>query len=190
MTGRTQWHRACDDRDPRFDGVFFVAITSTRIYCRPVCPSRRARPEHRRFFATPSAAERAGFRACLRCRPDLAPGHAPSDAVHHLAREAARRIEAGRLDGRRLSALAVELRVSERHLRRALQRDLGVSPQRLALSLRLARASALLTNSTAPIVQVALDAGFRSLRRFNAAFRDRYGVTPSAARRAATRTSP
>lgn len=182
MIDQALCHRACDERDVRFDGVFFVAITSTRIYCRPVCPSRRARPEHRRFFATRAAAERAGFRPCLRCRPDLAPGHAPADAVSHLAREAARRIEAGRLDGRRLGALAGELRVSERHLRRSFRREYGVSPQRLALSLRLARARALLASSSSPIVQVALEAGFGSLRRFNAAFRDRYGVTPTAVR--------
>jgi AraC family transcriptional regulator of adaptative response / DNA-3-methyladenine glycosylase II len=194
MIDQAVCHRACDERDLHFDGVFFVAITSTRIYCRPVCPSRRARPEHRRFFPTPAAAERAGFRACLRCRPDLAPGHSPADAVSHLAREAARRIEAGRLDVSRLPALARELQVSERHLRRALQRDFGISPQRLAVSIRLVRARALLTSSTSPIVQVALESGFRSLRRFNDAFRDRYGVTPTQVRAAGRsdshRTSP
>lgn len=183
MTDHPAWHRACDERDPRFDGVFFVAITSTRIYCRPVCPSRRARPEHRRFFPTPSAAERAGYRPCLRCRPELMPGHAPVDAVSRLARNAAHLIEAGQLDARRLPALARELRVSERHLRRAVRRDLGVSPLQLATALRLARARRLLAASTSPIIQVAFDAGFRSLRRFNAAFRERYGVTPTELRR-------
>jgi AraC family transcriptional regulator, regulatory protein of adaptative response / DNA-3-methyladenine glycosylase II len=183
MNSAAAWHRACDERDARFDGVFFVAITSTRIYCRPVCPSRRARPEHRRFFTTRMAAECAGFRACLRCRPDLMSGHAPVDALARLARVAAAQIAAGRLDDKSVPALAADLGVSDRHLRRAVHRNFGASPRDLAISRRLVRARQLLAGSTTPITQVAYDAGFRSLRRFNAVFRERYGVTPSELRR-------
>ncbi|MEO8032111.1 MAG: Ada metal-binding domain-containing protein, partial [Gemmatimonadota bacterium] len=83
------WHHAVDSRDPAYDGVFFVGITSTRIYCRPICPSRAARPERRRFFRSRDAAEQSGFRACRRCRPELARGQTPLDAVPRLARKAA-----------------------------------------------------------------------------------------------------
>src|SRR5262245_6033617 len=107
------WHRACDYRDPQFDGVFYVGITSTHIYCRPVCPSRRARPERRRFFLSGAAAEAAGFRACRRCRPDLARGKAPVDAIVRLARTAASRIGDGALNGRAIGDLAAELGVSD-----------------------------------------------------------------------------
>jgi AraC family transcriptional regulator of adaptative response / DNA-3-methyladenine glycosylase II len=95
----TAWHRATDRRDPRFDGVFFVGIASTYIYCRPVCPSRRANRENRRFFASAADAQRSGFRPCLRCRPDLAPDKSPIDAVTRLARAVARRIADGALNG-------------------------------------------------------------------------------------------
>src|SRR4051812_28528254 len=121
-------HRAVDSRDPSFDGVFFVAITSTRIYCRPVCPSRIARRENRRFFQSRDAAEDAGYRACRRCRPELSRGETPLDAVPRLAREAAEKISAGALNGKPVTALARELGMSERHLRRALEREIGASP--------------------------------------------------------------
>src|SRR5690242_4358657 len=120
--------RALDARDPRFDGIFFVGITTTRIYCRPVCPARVSYHDRRRFFDTAASAERAGFRPCLRCRPELAPGRALCDAVPNLARVAAHRIGAGALNGRGVAQLAGELGVSDRHLRRVLERELGVSP--------------------------------------------------------------
>src|SRR5690606_9486942 len=124
--------RIVEARDPRYDGVFFVAITTTRVYCRPVCPARVVHRERRRFFASAAAAEHAGYRPCLRCRPELAPGRALCDAVSRLASAAAHRIAAGALNGRSVVALARELCVSERHLRRALERELGVSPVELA----------------------------------------------------------
>src|SRR5262245_23418997 len=129
--------RALDARDPRFDGLFYVGITTTGIYCRPVCPARVSHTERRRFFDSAAAAERAGFRPCLRCRPELAPGRAVIDAVSRLASAAARRIAAGALNGRSVARLAAELGVSERHLRRALERELGVSPLELARTHRL-----------------------------------------------------
>ncbi len=176
-------HRAVDARDARFDGLFFVAIVTTRIYCRPICPSRRADPDNRRFFSSAAVAERAGFRPCLRCRPELAPGGAAADAVPRLAHTAAQRIAAGALNGRRVADLAAELRVSERHLRRALQREMGVSPVELAQTHRLRHAKRLLAETALPVIDVAFASGFDSLRRFNVAFHDRYGMSPSALRR-------
>src|SRR5688572_9788163 len=129
--------RAVDAHDPRFDGLFFVGVTSTRIYCRPVCPSRRAASTNRRFFPSAPAAERAGFRPCLRCRPELAPGRAPVDAMPRLAQAAAQRIAAGALNGQGIDMLARDLGVSGRQLRRAMQSELGVSPIELAQTHRL-----------------------------------------------------
>lgn len=177
------WHGACDSRDPHFDGVFFVAITSTRIYCRPICPSRLARRDRRRFFLSAKAAEAAGFRACLRCRPELARGNAPVDAVARLARRAADRIAEGALNGSSVRALATQLGVSERQLRRAVERVFGVPPRELAQSQRLTSATRLLTSTAVPVTQIAYTSGFQSLRRFNAAFREQYGMTPSVVRR-------
>jgi len=179
--------RALDARDPRFDGVFFVGITSTGIYCRSICPARVSYPERRRFFPSAAAAERAGYRPCLRCRPELAPGRAPCDAVSRLARAAAGRIAAGALNGRGVADLAGELGVSERHLRRVLEREMGVSPIELALTYRLLFARRLLANTRLSVTRIAYTSGFQSLRRFNAAYRERYRSSPSEVRRPAAR---
>jgi AraC family transcriptional regulator of adaptative response / DNA-3-methyladenine glycosylase II len=178
------WHRACDRRDPHFDGIFLVGITSTHIYCRPVCPSRAARQENRRFFAAAADAERSGFRACLRCRPDLAPGRSPIDALARLARAASKRIAEGALNGSSITVLARQLGVSPRHLRRAVEREFGVPPRVLAEASRLASARRLLIETEMPVTQVAYTSGFQSLRRFNAAFRACYQATPTTLRRA------
>jgi len=178
--------RALDTRDARFDGLLFVGIVTTGIYCRPICPSRRAKPDHRRFFNSAAAAERAGFRPCLRCRPELAPGRALVDAVSRLAHTAAQRIAAGALDGRSVADLAAELGVSERHLRRALRRELGVSPLELAQTHRLLLAKRLLAETALSVIDVAFASGFESLRRFNVAFHERYGMSPSTLRRGAS----
>jgi AraC family transcriptional regulator of adaptative response / DNA-3-methyladenine glycosylase II len=183
----TTWHDAVDRRDASFDGVFFVAITSTRIYCRPVCPSRLARRENRRFFASRAAAEESGFRACRRCRPELAPGESPLDAVPRLAQKAAEHISSGALNGRSVKSLATELGMSERHLRRALDREIGASPFTLALEHRLRAATRLLVETRFPITQVAYASGFQSLRRFNAAFRQHFQMSPSQWRQRAPR---
>lgn len=181
------WHQAVDSRDPSFDGVFFVAITSTRIYCRPVCPSRPARPENRRFFASRAAAEASGFRACLRCRPELQSGETPLEAVPRLAQRAVARISRGALNGRSVKALALTLGMSDRHLRRAVVRELGASPFSLALAQRLRAATGLLAEGRLSITQVAYASGFQSLRRFNAAFRQRFEMSPTEWRRRAPR---
>ncbi len=173
-------YRALAARDARFDGVFFVGVTTTRIYCRPICPARTPGPERCRFFPSAAAAEQVGFRPCLRCRPELAPGRAPVDATRLLALGAAARIEAGALDnGEGLETLAAECGVSSRQLRRAVRRELGVSPAQLAQTHRLLLAKQLLTETRLPMIQVAFASGFASVRRFNALFRSRYRLTPS-----------
>ncbi len=170
--------RALEARDARFDGVFFVGIRSTGIYCRPICPARATLRKNRRYFSSAAAAERSGFRPCLRCRPELAPGFARIDAVPRLADAAARRIAAGALNGGNLESLARTLGVSSRQLRRAMQQELGISPVELAQTHRLLLAKQLLTDSTLPMSQVAYASGFQSLRRFNALFRERYRLNP------------
>src|SRR5437867_5733549 len=180
---RDAYQLAVDARDPRFDGVFFVGITTTRVYCRPMCKSRLAYDRHRRFFNSAASAERAGFRPCLRCRPELAPGRALCDAVPQLAQMAAHRIAAGALNGSGVAALAHELGVSERHLRRALEREIGVSPLELAQTHRLLFAKRLLADTSLPVTRIAFASGFQSLRRFNSVFRERYRMSPGALRR-------
>ncbi len=175
--------RALGARDARFDGLFFVGITSTGVYCRPVCPARVSYPDRRRFFESPAAAESAGFRPCLRCRPELAPGRALVDAVPRLAHVAARRIAAGALNNRSVRQLAEDLGVSERHLRRALEREAGVSPLELAQTHRLLLAKRLLVDTSLSVTRVAYASGFQSLRRFNSVFRERYRMSPTALRR-------
>lgn len=171
-------------RDPRFDGLFFTAVQTTGIYCRPICPARSPGRRNVRFFTTAAAAEREGFRPCLRCRPELSPGLAPIEINGRTARRAAARIEAGALrEGASLEDLAREMRLSSRQLRRAVQRELGVTPVQLAQTHRLLLAKQLLAETTIPMISVAEASGFNSLRRFNALFRNRYGLTPTAMRR-------
>jgi methylphosphotriester-DNA--protein-cysteine methyltransferase len=178
-------YRALAARDARFDGVFFVGVTSTGIYCRPVCPARSPRRENCRFFPHAAAAECAGFRPCLRCRPELAPGLAPVDAVGRTARLAAARIEAGALNGAGgLETLAKEFGLSSRQLRRVVRKELGASPVELAQTARLLLAKRLLAESRLPVIRVAFASGFESVRRFNALFRSHYGLTPTRVRRA------
>ena len=190
LLDRESCARALEARDARFDGVFFVGITSTGIYCRPICPARATLRKNRRFFSHAAAAERAGFRPCLRCRPELAPGLARVDAVPRLAQSAAGRIASGAMNGRGVEALAVELGVTGRQLRRALRQELGVSPVELAQTHRLLLAKHLLTDTRLPMTQVAYASGFQSLRRFNALFRSRYRLNPAALRRGGSRQQP
>src|SRR5262252_5139631 len=130
-------YRALAARDSRFDGLFFVGVTTTRIYCRPICPARTPGRARCRFFSNAALAESQGFRPCLRCRPELAPGQAPVDSIRRTARAAADRIEAGALnDGGSVEKLARDLGLSARHLRRAVRREYGVSPIELAQTRR------------------------------------------------------
>jgi AraC family transcriptional regulator of adaptative response / DNA-3-methyladenine glycosylase II len=175
-------HAAADARDRRADGRFFIGVTSTGIYCRCVCPARLTKRQNRRFFASAAAAENQGFRPCLRCRPECAPGAAPIDAADRLAHLAVKRIEAGALEERGLDALAAELGVTDRHLRRVVFRTFGASPVDLAQTHRLLTAKRLLKDTRLPMTEVAFAAGFQSLRRFNALFRERYAMAPSRVR--------
>ncbi|MBK7859191.1 MAG: DNA-3-methyladenine glycosylase 2 family protein [Archangiaceae bacterium] len=177
------FYRALVSRDSRFDGVFFVGVTTTGIYCRPVCTARTPHATRCVFFSTRTQAEAEGFRACFRCRPELAPGNAPVDAVPRLVDHAVRRIEQGALNGASVDALAAELGVTGRHLRRAMTDGLGVSPVELAQAARLQFAKRLLQDSTLPLADLAFAAGFQSVRRFNAAFRAHYGRAPSSLKR-------
>jgi AraC family transcriptional regulator of adaptative response / DNA-3-methyladenine glycosylase II len=180
-------YRALLGRDARFDGLFFVGVKTTGVYCRPVCTAKTPGRGRCRFFASAALAERAGFRPCLRCRPELAPGHAPVDCVRTTARAAAARIEAGALsDGGSLEELAASLGLSSRQLRRSVRKELGVSPVELAQTNRLLLAKRLIAETQLPLVQVAFAAGFESVRRFNALFRSHYRLTPSALRRSSS----
>lgn len=175
-------YRALRARDGRFDGVFYVGVSTTGVYCRPICPARTPGRERCTFFVHAAEAERAGFRACFRCRPEVAPGAAPVDSIPRLVRAAVASIEAGALNSGTIASLAASLGVTSRHLRRSLQAELGVSPVELAQTLRLALGKSLLHESALPLADVAFAAGFGSVRRFNAAFRARFGRPPSALR--------
>jgi AraC family transcriptional regulator of adaptative response / DNA-3-methyladenine glycosylase II len=182
-----QCYRALRAHDARFDGRFFVGVSTTGIYCRPVCPARTPRPSSCRYFPSAAAAEAGGFRPCLRCRPELAPGFAVVDANRRLAEAAARAIEDGRLDEEGLPRLAGRLGVTDRHLRRVFQQEFGVAPIEYAQTQRLLLAKRLLSDTDLPVLDVALASGFASLRRFNHLFRTRYRMTPGDLRRQAPR---
>ena len=172
-------------RDTRFDGVFFVGVTSTGIYCRPVCTARTPKAANCRFFDSAAAAEKANYRPCLRCRPELAPGSAPIDDAHRIAALIARRIDEGMLDGGGgLEQIAEKFGWSARQIRRMVQKELGVSLIELVQTRRLLLAKQLLTETALPITRVAFASGFSSLRRFNDAFSTRYGMAPTRFRRA------
>jgi AraC family transcriptional regulator, regulatory protein of adaptative response / DNA-3-methyladenine glycosylase II len=172
-------------RDARFDGRLFVGVTSTGVYCRPVCRVRTPRFENCRFFATRAQAEAAAFRPCLKCRPEIAPGLSQMDSSRNLADHAARAIEQAVHGGDDLAvpALAARLGVTDRHLRRIFQAAHGVTAIEYLTTQRLLLAKQLLTDTTQPVTTVALASGFASLRRFNAAFRQRYRLAPTQLRR-------
>jgi AraC family transcriptional regulator of adaptative response / DNA-3-methyladenine glycosylase II len=168
-------------RDARFDGRLFVGVTSTGVYCRPVCRVRTPRRENCRFFDTRAQAEAAAFRPCMKCRPEIAPGLSHTDSSRSLADMAARLVEDAVHSGQpiALPALAARLGVTDRHLRRIFQAAHGVAPLDYITTQRLLLAKQLLTDTAQPITQVALASGFGSLRRFNAAFAERYRFNPT-----------
>jgi AraC family transcriptional regulator of adaptative response / DNA-3-methyladenine glycosylase II len=171
-------YRAFLAHDRRFDGWFFMGVSSTGIYCRPVCPVRAPQAKNCSFYSHAAAAERAGFRPCLRCRPELAPGNSVQDASSRLAQAAARLIEEGFLNGKTLPALAERVGVTERHLRRIFETEFGVSLTEFTQTQRLLIAKRLLTETHLSMGDLALAAGFGSVRRFNDLFRTRYGLNP------------
>ncbi len=175
--------RARRSRDARFDGRFFIAVTSTGIYCRPICPARTAKDEHVRYFPTAAAAEAAGFRPCLRCRPEASPGTPAWLGTSGLVSRALRLIGDGALDDAGVEPLADRLGVTGRHLRRLFIQHLGATPLDVAMTRRVHFAKKLLDETTLPINQVAFASGFRSLRRFNSQMRRTYSRTPTELRR-------
>ena len=175
--------RALAARDARFDGFFYVCVETTGIYCRPVCPARTPRRDRCSFFRTAAEAERAGFRACFRCRPELAPGTGDDGVAPRLVTEAVRLIDRGWMNERSVDSLAERLGVSGRHLRRRMESTLGVTPVELAQTRRLALAKQLLHDTRLPLADVAFASGFGSVRRFNAAFRARFARSPLEIRR-------
>ncbi len=176
-------YRALSARDSRFDGRFFTGVLTTGIYCRPVCPARTPRRENVRFFPCAAAAEKEGFRACRRCRPDSAPGTPAWAGASATVARALRLISTGALDESPVDALSSQLGVGERHLRRLFRHELGASPVEIAATRRVHFARHLLSETSLPVGAVAFSAGFGSIRRFNEAFREAFGCTPAECRR-------
>ncbi len=170
-------------RDYRFDGLFFVAVSTTKIYCRPICRVRVPKAERCTFYHHAASAEQAGYRPCLRCRPELAPGNAAMDAVKRISQLAAARIKSGALSEKSVEELAKEFGISDRHLRRVIEFEYGVSPIDLAQTYRLLLAKQLLTDTNLKITDVAFASGFSSVRRFNHAFKNNYRLNPSELRK-------
>jgi AraC family transcriptional regulator of adaptative response / DNA-3-methyladenine glycosylase II len=178
-----QCYGALKSRDARFDGRFFTGVKTTRIYCRPVCPAKAPLQRNCSYYPSAAAAELAGYRPCMRCRPELAPGLASVDANRRLAHGAAHLINDGSLQDSSLDALAARLGVSDRHLRRVFQTEFGVAPIAYAQTQRLLLAKGLLTDTALSVLEIAMASGFGSLRRFNDLFTKRYRMTPSDLRR-------
>ncbi len=195
ITEQDACYLAMKARDARFDGRFFTGVTSTGIYCRPVCSVRLPKRENCRFFDHAARAESAGFRPCLRCRPELAPRSVVwsiQDASGILATQAARLLDEPEAWGETdlsVENLAGKLGVSDRHLRRIFEAKLGVSPMQYLQTRRLLTAKQLLADTDLPITQVALASGYASLRRFNAAFVAHYKLNPTQLRRAGATSS-
>jgi AraC family transcriptional regulator of adaptative response / DNA-3-methyladenine glycosylase II len=173
-------------KDARFDGRFLVAISTTGIYCRPVCRARQPKAQNCAFYNTAAQAEQAGYRPCLLCRPELAPGSSKTDATAGLAQRAARMLEASCASGQSLEEMAQRLGCTGRHLRRAFAEQYGVSPVQYIQTCRLLLAKSLLTDTNLSVLEVAMSAGFGSLRRFNDLFKKRYRLSPTALRRKTT----
>ncbi len=175
-------YRAVRSRDPRFDGWFFTAVTSTRIYCRPSCPARTPSRAHVRFYPTSAAAQQAGFRACKRCRPDATPGSPEWDLRADVVARAMRLIGDGLVDRSGVPALAGQLGYSVRQLQRVLTAEVGAGAVALASALRAQSARVLVETTDLPMTEVAFAAGFSSVRQFNDTMKTVFGVPPSALR--------
>lgn len=175
--------RARRSRDARFDGRFFIAVKSTRIYCRPICPSRFSHDSNIRYYATAEEAAEAGYRPCLRCRPEAAPGSPAWKGTSAVIQRALRLIQDGALDQGSVKDLANRLGIGVRHLSRLFARHVGASPATVARTRRLQLAKRLLDDTRLPITDIALAAGFGSIRRFNDVFQATYRRSPSELRR-------
>ena len=180
---RIRYYKALCSHDTRFDGKFFVGVSSTGIYCRPVCRVRIPKEENCTFFLSAAEAEQAGYRPCLKCRPELAPGNSSLEAGSNLAQRAAREIEQSCENEESLAELAVRLGCTDRHLRRVFEAEYRVTPLQYRQTCRLLLAKKLLTDTQLSIIDVAMASGFGSLRRFNKVFEQEYRITPSALRK-------
>jgi AraC family transcriptional regulator, regulatory protein of adaptative response / methylated-DNA-[protein]-cysteine methyltransferase len=174
-------------RDARYDGRFFTAVKTTRIYCRPVCPVKQPLTRNVVYYPTAAAAEAAGFRPCLRCRPETAPFCPAWNGTRSTVARALKLIDGGALERDSVAALAARLGICSRHLARLFERHVGASPQQVAQTRRLQRAKRLLDTTEEPMTEIAYRAGFGSVRRFNAAFAALYGRSPSSLRQASPR---
>ncbi len=187
-------HRACyqaiSRRDRRFDGKFYTAVKTTGIFCRPSCPARTPASGNVTFYAHAAGALDAGFRPCRRCRPELAPAHPEWNRRADLASKALALIEQGVVDREGVGGLASRLGVSERHLRRELQAEVGTGPNQLARTRRILLARTLLDQTSLAITDIAFAAGFTSIRQFNDSFRQAFDATPTELRRRPGRARP
>ncbi|SFJ94149.1 bifunctional transcriptional activator/DNA repair enzyme AdaA [Celeribacter neptunius] len=170
-------------RDPSFDGVFFVGVTTSRIYCRTICPVRQPLSKNVTYFQTASAAEAQGYRPCLRCRPEAAPDSAAWKGTQATVSRALQLIAQGALDEAGVKHLADRLGIGERHLSRLFARHVGASPMQTARTMRLQRAKRLLDACDLKISEIAFQSGFGSVRQFNASFSEKYRCSPSQYRR-------
>lgn len=177
-----EFYKAHLARDVRFDGKFFVAVKTTKIYCRPICPARKAQLKNIEFFIHAVQAEAAGYRPCLRCRPEAAPGSATWLGTSAIVQRAIRLMDTAIEDAYSIHTIAQRLGVSERWLRELFQTQVGVNPQAILISKKLDLAKNLLDNSSLSITDIAFSAGFQSIRRFNDAFKGRFQESPSAFR--------
>jgi AraC family transcriptional regulator of adaptative response / DNA-3-methyladenine glycosylase II len=176
-------YRALCSRDARFDGLFFTAVTTTGVYCRPICPARTPKAEHMRFYTCAAAAEAAGFRACRRCHPEASPGSPEWNVRADLVARALRLIADGVVDTEGVAGLADCLAVSPRHLHRELVKEIGVGPLALARTRRVQTARLLIDQTNLSLTTIAFAAGFASLRQFNETMQVTFGCAPSAFRR-------
>lgn len=176
---RRTLYKAFESGDTRFDGQVFVGVSSTGIYCRTVCKAKMPKYENCLFFRTAAEAEAAGFRPCMTCRPELAPGLSLVDAGSNLARRAAQMLQARCASSTSVESIAAKLGYTDRHLRRAFEAEYGVTPAQYLRTCRLLLAKSLLTDTDLPVSRVAKSSGFGSVRRFNDAFKEHYRLTPS-----------
>ena len=179
----TTCYNAVKRRDTQYDGVFFTGVSSTGIFCRPVCPAVTPKPKNCEFYVSAAAALDAGYRPCLRCRPESAPLSPAWNGVKTTVKRALDLIEQGALDNQSVGELADRLGVSDRYLRRLFTKYVGASPTSVARSRRVLMAKRLISDSTDSMTTVAHKAGFRSVRQFNDTFHKLYGVPPSKLRK-------
>ncbi|MFV0395761.1 MAG: AlkA N-terminal domain-containing protein [Coprobacillaceae bacterium] len=189
LDNKNIWYQALKSKDTKFDGQFFVGVASTGIYCRPVCRAKLSKVKNCTFYSTAAAAEQDGYRPCLLCRPELAPGNALVDASSSLAERATKILEENCGRGQTIEEVAHDLGCTDRHLRRVFSKEYNVSPVQYLQTCRLLLAKNLLTDTDISILDVAMASGFGSLRRFNDAFKKQYRLTPTNLRKQTNNTN-